>query len=248
MVDMTECCPTRSACTRRSSRRCLRNARITVSPEVITERPAGVADADFFPAVLGTGLDGATLEWLTREKWARMMGRSRGAMRPMEGAVELVRGLPPRASSRGRLRLTLGIPPLCAARARVGGSFAGRADQDEVHSGKPGSRGLPSDRQTPDSGAFPCTVIEDAVAGMQPPPRRDELHSPGSRPESNGYGSRTVDHAARLLDRPELLRMRASARRERHMLRIRSAVIRGLPCVMSHQSGGRREASRRHAV
>jgi HAD superfamily hydrolase (TIGR01509 family) len=141
---------------------------IVISPQEITERYAGVADAEFFRAVVGGDVGEAMLEDLVREKWVRMMARDRGSIRPVEVAIELVHDLAARgaplavASSSPRGFIDVVLDTLEIARC-----FQVRASAEEVPHGKPApdvfllaARRLavaPSD----------CTVIEDAVAGMQ---------------------------------------------------------------------------------
>jgi len=182
---------------------------ITISPEEITERYAGVADADFFPAVLGTGLDGATLEWLIREKWTRMMGRSRGAIRPMEGAVELVRAL---AASGTPLAVAssspLGFIHHVLHALEIGGCFAVRASADEVPHGKPAPDVFLLAARRLAVEPSRCTVIEDAVAGMQAAARAGmRCIALVADPDRVVPAAARVTTLRELLDRPELLRM-----------------------------------------
>ena len=181
----------------------------TISPEEITERYAGMADAEFFRAVLGARLDGPTLEWLIREKWVRMMDRSRGTIRPMDGAVELVRAL-----------AALGTPLAVASSSPLGfidhvlnaleiaGCFVVRASADEVPHGKPAPDVFLLAARRLAVEPFRCTVIEDAVAGMQAAARAGmrciALVADPARPVPADVRVTTLRE---LLDRPELLQL-----------------------------------------
>jgi len=181
----------------------------TISPEEITERYAGVADAEVFRAVMGSSLDAQTLEGLIREKWVRMMQRAPGAVRPMEGAVELVRALAARdvplaVASSSPLRFIDHVLDVL----EIAGCFHVRASADEVPHGKPApdvfllaARRLAVEPRH-------CTVIEDAVAGMQAAARAGmrciALVADPARPVPADVRVTTLRE---LLDRPEILQL-----------------------------------------
>jgi HAD superfamily hydrolase (TIGR01509 family) len=187
---------------------------VAISAAEITERYAGVADAEFFRAVLGSHLDGPTLEGLIREKWVRMMERSRGPIRPMEGAVELVRAL----TARGTPLAVASSSPLdfidhVLDALGIAGCFAVRASSNEVPRGKPAPDVFLLAARRLAVEPSRCTVIEDAVAGMQAAARAGmrciALVADPARPVPADVRVSTLRE---LLDRPEVLRSPRASR------------------------------------
>jgi beta-phosphoglucomutase len=181
---------------------------VAISPEEITARYAGVADAQFFRAVLGSDVDDSALARVIREKWVRMMDQSHGPIRPIEGAVELVRAL----AARGVPLAVASSSPLhfighVLDALDIANAFAVRASADEVLHGKPAPDVflLAATRL----GVEPsrCTVIEDAVVGMQAATRAGmhciALLADVAQPVPADLRVTTLRE---LLDRPELLR------------------------------------------
>jgi beta-phosphoglucomutase-like phosphatase (HAD superfamily) len=141
---------------------------IAISAEEITARYAGVADAEFFRAVLGGDLDDATLGALIREKWTRMGDAGAGAIVQMDGAVDLVRAL---AASGTPLAVASSSPHHFIDRVlnelELAACFPVRASSEEVPHGKPAPDVFLLAARRLGVEPSRCTVIEDGVAGMQ---------------------------------------------------------------------------------
>jgi HAD superfamily hydrolase (TIGR01509 family) len=179
---------------------------ITITPQEITAQYAGVADADFFRAVLGNDLADRTLDALIREKWQRMMARSAG-IQPIEGAVELVGAL------------AAGGTPLAVASSSplpfidhvldaldIAGSFRVRASAEEVPRGKPAPDVFLLAARRLRVEPARCTVIEDALAGMQAAARAGmRCIALVADPSREVPADLRVSALRELLDRPELL-------------------------------------------
>jgi HAD superfamily hydrolase (TIGR01509 family) len=180
---------------------------VTLSPDEITERYAGVADPEFFRAVLGSGLDDRALDEVIREKWVRMMERAAGAIRPIEGALELVGTL---AAGGTPLAVASGSPRAFIDHVLdvlgIGACFPVRVGSDEVARGKPAPDVflLAASRLKVDPRR--CTVIEDGVAGMRAAARAGmrciALVADPARPVP---ADARVSTLRELLEHPELL-------------------------------------------
>jgi HAD superfamily hydrolase (TIGR01509 family) len=180
---------------------------ITITPQEITAQYAGVADADFFRAVLGSHLDDRTLDALIREKWQRMMARSAGRIEPIDGAVELVRGL----AGHGTPLAVASSSPLffidhVLDALAIASCFGVRASSEEVPHGKPAPDVFLLAARRLHVEPLRCTVIEDAMAGMQAAARAGmrciALVADPSQPVPADVRVSTLRE---LLDRPQLL-------------------------------------------
>jgi HAD superfamily hydrolase (TIGR01509 family) len=147
----------------------LRQLGITLSPEDITREFAGVADEDMFPRIFarfGKRVDdfGAFVE----DKWKAMMEASRGHVRPMPGAIELVAAL-------GQLGIPLAVASssrhsyieLVLEELKLQDAFRAVVSAEEVAHSKPDPDIFLLAAKRIGVRPESCLVIEDSVNGMR---------------------------------------------------------------------------------
>jgi HAD superfamily hydrolase (TIGR01509 family) len=174
----------------------LRRYGIAMSPEEITREFGGVTDEEMFPQIFGRfGKHIENLNDFIDGRWRDMVESSRGRVRPMAGALELVTTLRARslplavASSSRRAFIDLVLEEL-----KIRDMFDAIVSAGEVTHGKPDPAIflLAAKRL----GIHPrfCVVIEDSVSGMRAA-KRAGMHCVGLIPPN----SRPNDYPADLV-------------------------------------------------
>jgi HAD superfamily hydrolase (TIGR01509 family) len=140
---------------------------VHLSADEITERFAGLADHDFFPAALGRALPAEEMAALVERKWANLARDAPGRIVPMEGSVELIRllgarGLPIAVASSSPMTFIHQV----LDELGVADAFAARATGEEVPAGKPAPDVFLLAAQRLGVEPSACLVIEDAPAGV----------------------------------------------------------------------------------
>ncbi len=146
----------------------LRAAGIPLSSVEISTRYGGLVDRDFFRSAFGDAGVDADIPAAIAEKWRRMAAIAPADIRPMPGALALVRELLDHGL---RLGLASSSPRAFIDRvlAALGlaGAFAAVASGDEVRESKPAPEIFLLAASRLGAAPSECAVIEDSLSGLR---------------------------------------------------------------------------------